>query len=163
MNAQGVPTSTMRDGTPKGYAILNVNDNKYSFDYKVAGESSDYQIKIIAPSIIKESNLRRINLYANFFLGKKGDKVQFRIDGKDWKNMDYTEMADPAYQYDVLKYDNAKELIETRRPSTAVNSTHLWEAKFPNKLSAGDHTIEVKATDMYGKTHIQKSIINVVK
>ena len=30
INEQGVPSSTMRDGTPKGYAMLHFNGNEYT-------------------------------------------------------------------------------------------------------------------------------------
>src|SRR5690606_29282644 len=29
LNPQGVPTSTMRDGTPKGYSVMTINNNSY--------------------------------------------------------------------------------------------------------------------------------------
>ena len=71
--------------------------------------------------------------------------------------------ADPAYQYELLKYDTAEKLVEGKRPSNAVNSTHLWEAKFPNKLGAGKYDLQIKAVDMYGKVHTQTITIEVVK
>jgi len=162
-NTQGVPNSTMRDGTPRGYAILNVDGNKYSFTYKVAGESKDYQIKIIAPKFIDKKHIRRYKISANFFLGKKGDRVQYRLGTGDWKDMSYVESVDPAYQYEVLKFDNADTYIKGRRPSTPVISSHLWESKLPNKLDVGKHDLEVRATDMYGNTHTQKTSIEIIK
>lgn len=76
--------------------------------------------------------------------------------------MNYTEIVDLAYQYDVLKFDNAKEVINARRPSNPVISTHIWETKFPNNLSIGAHHIEIRAIDMYGQIHYQKTTINVM-
>lgn len=160
---KGVPSSTMRDGTPKGYAILNVDNNTYSFDYKVAGKPKNYQMKIIAPSVVSEKHVRRYKFSVNFFMGKKGDNVQYRFGNEQWKNMTYVELPDPAYQYELLKYDIAEKLMEGRRPSNAVNSTHLWEAKFPNKLPVGKHDLQVKTIDMYGKVHTQTVTIEVVK
>ena len=37
---QGSPDATMRDGTPQGYAILNINGNQYNIDYRVAGRKA---------------------------------------------------------------------------------------------------------------------------
>jgi hypothetical protein len=162
-NQQGVPSSTMRDGTPKGYAILNVDNNSYSFDYKVAGKEKEYQMNIIAPRVVQDKHVKRYKLTVNFFMGKNGDKVQYRFNDGEWKDMTYTEVPDPEYQFELLKYDTTDKYVEGRRPSNAVNSTHLWEAKFPNKLPVGIHQLEVKATDMYGKTHMQKVNIEVVK
>lgn len=161
-NAQNVPSSTMRDGTPKGYATLNVDGNQYSFDYKVAGERKDYQIKITAPKVIQKKHVGRYKISANFFLGQSNDKVEYRIGNSEWKIMQYVQTPDPSYQFEVLKYDTANELMEGRRPSNPVVSTHLWEVKFP-KLSEGTHTLEVRATDMYGRTHLENTTITVVK
>lgn len=161
-NKKGVPNSTMRDGTPKGYAVLKVDGNNYSFDYKVAGEGKDYQIKIIAPKVVSASQLKRYPLVANFFLGTAGDKVQFRIDNKEWKDMTNENLPDPSYQYEVLKFDNSEFLLEGKRPSNPVNSSHLWVAKMPNKLPVGTHTIEVRAIDMYGQQHTAKVDLKVV-
>jgi len=162
-NAQGVPNSMMRDGTPKGYAFLTVDGNSYSFDYKVAGETNAYQIKIIAPTVLAAKEAQRYAVSANFFMGTAGDKVECRFDNGPWKEMSFVNTPDPAYQYEVLKFDNATSLMDGRRPSTAVNSSHLWQMQIPNKLAVGKHTIEVRATDRYGKTHTQKSTIDIVE
>jgi hypothetical protein len=37
-----------------------------------------------------------------------------------------------------------------------VPSTHLWRGSIPTKLEPGVHTFEVKATDMFGRTFIEK-------
>lgn len=163
MTPNNTPSSTMRDGTPKGYAIMNVNDNQYSFDYKVANKTKDYQINVIVPSVIKSKYLKQYHVYANFFMGKEGDDVQIKIDNGPWKAMKYDLMADPSYQYEVLKFDNATALKEARRPSNPTLSTHIWSFRLPANLSIGQHVIEVKAKDMYGKVHHQEVNVEVVK
>lgn len=160
-NHQNVPNSTMRDGTPKGYAIMNVKGNTYSFDYKVAGESSDFQIKLIAPSAVSAKHTHRYSAYANFFMGTPADLVEYRIGGGEWKKMKHTPDLDPNYVFNLLKFDNTESFIEARRPSNPVKSTHLWSVKF-SKLKAGNHTLEVRATDMFGKTHHASKEIQVV-
>ncbi|NGM62135.1 hypothetical protein G5B30_09435 [Sphingobacterium sp. SGG-5] len=163
-NKQGVPASTMRDGTPKGYAILNVQGNTYTLDYKVAGESEDYQMNIIFPAVLKRSNVSRHTLYTNFFMGSAKDVVEYSLDGKKWVKMKYAEVEDPKYQYEVLKFDNADMLMDARRPSTPVTSTHIWTIKLPKKkLAAGRHTIHVRATDLFGKTHLQSKEVEIVE
>jgi len=162
-NEQGIPTSTMRDGTPKGYAILNIQGNTYTFDYKVAGKSADYQLKIIFPAGLKQKELKRYTLYANFFIGKEDDVVEYSLDGKKWKKMEHTVIEDPSYLYDLLKFDNANSLIEDRRPSNAVPSSHIWRTKLPKKMTAGNYTIQVRATDMFGKTHVQSKALKITE
>lgn len=162
-NEQGVPASTMRDGTPKGYAILNIKGNSYTFDYKVAGKPADYQMKIIFPTELKQKEVRRYTLYTNFFVGTDNDIVEYSLDGHKWKKMEYSNTEDPSYQYDVLKFDNATEFLAGRRPSNAVPSTHLWKAKLPAKLGIGNHSIQVRATDMFGNTYTQTKALKIVE
>ncbi|ERJ58079.1 calcineurin-like phosphoesterase C-terminal domain-containing protein [Sphingobacterium paucimobilis] len=162
LNKQGVPTSTMRDGTPKGYAIMQVNDNAYTFGYKVAGEDAGYQINLIGPETVKSQYAKRYKMYANFFMGSADNTVEYSLDGKEWKKMKYVTIADPSYHYEVLKYDNATSLMEGRRPSDAVKSSHLWEFKLPN-LKVGTYQITVRAKDMYGKIHEASKELQVVK
>ncbi|MFZ4861630.1 calcineurin-like phosphoesterase C-terminal domain-containing protein [Sphingobacterium sp. Mn56C] len=161
VNADGVPVSTMRDGTPKGYALLRVDNNRYAFDYKVAGAPESYQIKLVGPAVVKASTVRRYKVYANFFMGKAGDKVSYRINSGNWQEMEYVSLADPQYMYELLKYDNAAQLIPGKRPSDPELSTHLWQLNLP-KLKSGIHTIEVQAVDMYGKQHQQSMTIEVL-
>ncbi|PRD54501.1 calcineurin-like phosphoesterase C-terminal domain-containing protein [Sphingobacterium gobiense] len=162
-NNLGVPTSTMRDGTPKGYAILNIEGNRYTFDYKVAGEPEDYQLNIVFPAAVQQKYLRRHTLSVNFFIGASSDIVEYSLDGKEWKKMSHTETEDPSFQYHVLKFDNAETVMDGRRPSNAVKSTHVWQAKLPGKLQAGQYTIQVRATDMFGRTHLQTKDLKIVK
>jgi hypothetical protein len=48
----GLPTSTMRDGTAKGYSFISFNDNQYKVKYKTAGKPEDYQINLYVPKVI---------------------------------------------------------------------------------------------------------------
>jgi hypothetical protein len=161
-NEQGVPVSTMRDGTPKGYAILNIDGNQYKFDYKVVGKDDNYSIGLFGPSVVKAKYSGRYNIYANFFLGSPNDQVRYRIDNADWIIMDKVEGTDPAYLKSLLEYDGAESLVVGRRPSEPVNSAHLWKLKLP-KLKAGKHTVEVEAVDMFGRTHSAKKDIEVIQ
>lgn len=162
LNAQGIPVSTMRDGTPKGYAILHIDDNKYTFDYKVVGQPDAYAINLFLPAVVSEKYIKRYPMYANFFLGAKNDKVRYKIDNGKWKEMEQVADQDPGYTQSVLAFDGAKELLAGRRPSDAVPSTHLWKIKLP-KLATGSHNITVEATDMFGRTHAASQEIKVVE
>ncbi len=161
-NEQGIPTSTMRDGTPKGYAILSIDGNQYKFDYKVVGKDDSYTIGLFGPAVVKAKYAGRYNVYANFFLGSAKDQVRYRIDNADWIIMDRVEGEDPAYMKELLAYDGANTLVAGRRPSDPVQSAHLWKLKLP-KLKAGKHVIEVEGVDMFGRTHAAKKEIEVVE
>lgn len=160
-NEQGVPASTMRDGTPKGYAFLTIKGNQYEIVYKVAGKSKDYQIEIFNPNVVAKDRNTRAGIFANFFMGRKGDKVTYRINDDPWKEMTYLEEPDPSFIIDLFKWDTTNELMPGRRPSNAINSTHLWRANMPTKLPVGKHRIEVKAEGSFGHTYTQESFFKV--
>lgn len=163
MDARGVPYSTMRDGTERGYALLNIKDNQYSIDYRVSGESAAYQMEIFSPKVIPHGRGTSAAIYVNFFMGHEGNKVEYRIDDTSWSPMKFTSEPDPSYLHRLHRWDYADTLMEGRRPSNAVKSTHLWRGTFPANLAEGEHTIEVKAEDMFGKVSIQKKTFRVEK
>lgn len=162
-NEDGVPVATMRDGTPKGYAILNIEGNNYTFDYKVAGKPLDYQINLTFPAAVEQAYLRRHTLVANFFIGTEEDRVEYSLDGENWTEMQHIVKEDPSYVYNMLKFDNAENLLDGFRPSQARTSTHLWEAKLPAKLAPGSYQIQVRATDMFGRVHTQTKDLQIVQ
>lgn len=164
INEQGVPSSTMRDGTPKGYALLRFDGNQYKVDYKVAGKSMDFQMNVFAPKVADYTNPKNKHfVYTNFFMGQKGDEVMYKIDNGDWKKMNYVDEVDPKYMTEYYQWDLSETGVKERRPSQAMNSSHLWRFRIPNTLSNGTHKVEVKATDMYGKTVFGSTTFKVVK
>jgi hypothetical protein len=67
--------------------------------------------------------------------------------------MRYLQGIDPNYNIKLMEWDFTEELLPGRRPSNAVVSTHLWTGSLNLDLPVGEHTIEVRAKDRYGKTH----------
>lgn len=161
LNEKQVPVSTMRDGTPKGYAFIHFKGNQYVIDYKVAGKPADYQIAIYAPKAINGARPGSSAIYANFFMGYQDSKVEFRIDGGKWKKMNFEKNYDPNYIAALVNWDFSETLPGKRRPSLPENSTHLWKATFPRNLSKGEHLVEVRATDMFGRTFQSKQSFRV--
>jgi hypothetical protein len=146
----GLPTSTMRDGTAKGYSFISFNDNQYKVKYKTAGKPEDYQIKLYVPKVIPFPSKTSAKVVANFFIGSKKDKVEYRIDNGEWETMEYNETIDPNFAQSVFKWDTTQELFPGRRPSNPEFSRHIWVGGFGNKLALGKHKVEVRAYDMYG-------------
>ncbi|MBD0824930.1 calcineurin-like phosphoesterase C-terminal domain-containing protein [Aestuariibaculum marinum] len=157
LNEVGVPVSTMRDGTPKGYAFIHFKDNTYNIEYKVAGKPREYQIEVFAPKVVAKGKRTKSGIYANFFMGNAQDEVLYRIDKGEWKAMTHVEDYDPSYAALVYEWDTSEVLLAGKRGSNPIISNHLWRGKIPTKLKAGEHTIEVKATDMFGNEYYQTS------
>jgi len=157
LNENGVPVSTMRDGTPKGYAFIHFNNNQYNVEYKVAGKPKDFQIEVFAPKVVAQGQRTKAGIYANFFMGNSKDTVLYRIDNGDWKTMTHIEDYDPAYATLVYEWDTSTELMAGRRSSNPIKSNHLWRGSIPTNLDLGLHKIEIKATDMFGNQYTETS------
>ncbi len=110
-------------------------------------------MEIFAPKVIKRNQGTSAGIYVNFFMGASGDELKVRVNNGQWVKMNFVEDYDPSYMVDLYKWDTSEELLDGRRPSNPQRSTHLWRANIPNNLPAGEHTIEVEATDMFGNTH----------
>lgn len=159
----GWPDATMRDGTPQGYALLNIEGNQYHVNYKVAGRESDYQMNIFAPKVVPHKGRTTSQIMVNFFMGSKNDVVEYRIDEGEWKKMRHVSAHDLNYQTKLNEWDYTETLLPGRRPSNPVNSTHVWTAPVPTNLPAGVKTIEVRATDRFGKTHFGKRNYSILE
>jgi hypothetical protein len=157
LNKDGIPVSTMRDGTPAGFAFLKVDGNRYVTDYKVFGKPLDYQIGIYNPKVVAAKRSTSAAIYANFFMGSAQDTVEYRIDGAEWTKMNRVEEFDPAYCRYVQDWDYVETLPAGRRPSDPVPCDHLWKGRIATRLPAGIHRIEVRATDMFGRIFTAES------
>lgn len=162
-NEIGVPASTMRDGTPRGYATLVVKGNQYELDYKVSGKAEDYKMELFMPKVIGDKRANNYSVYANVFMGTERDVVEYRIDGGEWKKMKKVEDIDPAFYAAVQKFDLTDTLLTGRKPSHPMKSSHLWNAKLPFNIGLGEHSVEVRVQDMFGREHLQKQVYRIEK
>ena len=153
LDEKGIPISVMRDGTQKGYAFINFKGNQYTVDYKVAGKPKEHQMQVFAPKVVPQGKRTKAGVFANFFMGKEGDKVQYRVDGGKWNDMEYVKDQDPSYVELVYEWDLTDKLMPGRRSSDPIISTHVWRGNLPANLETGVHKIEIQATDMFGKMH----------
>ncbi|GAA5220116.1 calcineurin-like phosphoesterase C-terminal domain-containing protein [Membranihabitans marinus] len=157
LDEEGIPNAMMRDGTPKGYAELEIKGNQYSFDYKVVGKDWDHKMYIHLPKIVPHNVSYRGDIVVNFFQGTSKDSLFFRVDGGEWEPMQYKLMSDPALSKTHFDWDYSYTLPSGRRPSFPVPSTHIWRARITNKLPVGEHKVDVKAVDFMGRSYIQSS------
>lgn len=146
-DAQGIPDTTMADGTPNGYGLLNVQpQGRYSVEYRVARAAPDQQIALHAPKVLRQGAYPAWGVYANVFMGYDGLPVEFRVDGGEWEPMKQVQQPDPRLLMENMADDMANNLRGYDRSPEAVPSTHLWRAALPSKLAEGEHTVEVRTT-----------------
>lgn len=153
LDATGMPDGTMRDGTPRGYAFLNIQDNQYRLRYKVAGKDSTYQMSIYAPKIVAHNSRGTAPFYVNFFMGSEKDTMEYKTDNGKWAPMLRDSTFDYTYLDKVTRWDETTTLLQGRRPSAPVATGHLWSAPVNKKLAPGKHTIYVRVKDSYGYTY----------
>lgn len=163
----GIPHTMMRDGTPNGYAFLKIDDNEYEINWKVAGKPASYQMNIHTPTPVVAG--QENTLTVNFFNGSERTEVEYRIDDHShWHPMEKTEAVDPYYKALDRRWQQLDELAFTDQweshsvlqtfeiPGTDLPgpnaSTHLWTTSLPQDLTPGRHRVEVRVTDMYGRT-----------
>ncbi|MDR3117977.1 MAG: calcineurin-like phosphoesterase family protein [Mediterranea sp.] len=161
LNEQGLPISTMRDGTPAGYAFLRIDGNRYVLDYKVLGKSDDHQIALYHPKTVTFRRPTSAFIYADFLMGSREDTVECRVDNGAWMKMQWSEEFDPAYYRYVQDWDYLEHLPLGRRPSNPVVCSHLWKARIPTGLPAGEHRIEIRAKDRFNRIHTTKSVYKI--
>lgn len=149
-DAEGIPDAVMADGTPNGYARLTIAaDGSYALRWEVAREPQHPGIALHAPHVLRRAAWPGVGLYANIFMGRPDDRVEFRIGGGDWRPMQRVERADPRVLAINLADDAAGELRGYDRTPEAVPSSHLWRAALPTDLAAGEHLVEVRTMDRW--------------
>ena len=94
-------------------------------------------------------------------MGRESDILEYRVDDGKWRKMNNTLDYDPSYYRYAQDWDYTDTIIPGRRPSKPVDCRHLWFQKLPSGIAAGEHTLEVRVTDMYGKTHTAKGTYTV--
>ena len=149
-DASGIPISTMWDGTPHGYAILDLDGTAARTEYLSARDAADYQIALHAPQTAR-AGIGYVSFWANVFNGHDGWTVESRVDGRSWSAMRRVLEWDPAYAERYLAQDVMAEPLPGKRLPDPTVCYHLWRAYLPADLAAGGHTIEVRATNPEGK------------
>jgi hypothetical protein len=161
LDSNNVPYATMRDGTEKGYAFLNIDGNTYTIDYKVAGKPATYQMNVFLPKVIAHRQDEKADFFVNFFMGTENSKLEHRIDEGKWIPMKQERAVDPAYYQSYVQWDLTDTLMYGRRPSKAQISSHLWRGSVSTELPVGEYNLEIRAMDMFGRIFSDKRLIHI--
>lgn len=149
-DAAGIPDATMPDGTPNGYAVLELRKGgRYALAWHNARDPQDGQIGLHAPKVLRQGAYPAWGVFANYYMGDDASRVEFRVDDGDWMPMKKVLQADPNLLAENRRDDEADALRGYDRSPEAEVSPHLWRGALPTKLSPGEHRIEVRAFDRW--------------
>ncbi|KAG1461533.1 hypothetical protein G6F57_014120 [Rhizopus arrhizus] len=133
----------MSDGTPKGYALLDVAGNgSYRLQYRVAGKPASEQIGLHAPKVLRQGAYPAWGIYANVYMGEDASVVEYRVDGGAWQPMKQVSQPDPRLMVENVADDLAVTLRGYDRSPEATASPHLWRGALPTDLAVGSHKVE---------------------
>jgi len=153
-DAQGIPDTSMADGTPNGYALMHVEGDDYSLAWHPARDAQDTQIALHAPQVLRRDAWPGVGVYANVFMAMPDALVEYRIDEGPWQPMTRVREADPEMLARNLADDASAVLRGFDRAPQAAASPHLWRAPLPTDLALGEHHIQVRSADRWrGEIH----------
>lgn len=143
----GVPVSDQRDGAPRGYHLLQVDDTNVRVRFKAAGLPADYQMRImfdvwhnaLRPDIYRDlrpgtliggrfsvDEVPSAAVVVNLFDGGPRSAVAYSIDGGHPVPMRRIVAPDP---YLVEAFARHRETIKSF--VQPIPSTHLYVAELP--------------------------------
>ena len=99
-NENGIPHTMCADGTPNGHTVMHFDGQKYLLEYRAADRSPEYQVRIMAPEVVRLSaDEAAAPFHANVFNAMPGADVKWKLDNADdWQQMEKIVASDPLYQ-----------------------------------------------------------------
>ena len=175
-DADALPVSMQRDGTPRGYHRMHVDGTDLRVTFKAAGRPDNHQMRIMLDAShhgpsggyrdfrpgelydgrINEDQLAAASVVVNLFDGGPRSKVRFQVDDGDWTDMRRILTMDPSYVEHSERHAGAIKPWVEPGPST-----HLWTAELPDDLEPGTHLVSVIATDEFGSTHHGHKVLEI--
>ena len=144
---QGIPDTTMNDGTPNGVAKLHIENVDYSLQWINARQNPNQAMALYASKVLRKDAYPGFAIYTNVFMAKPDILVQVQIDGGAWQQMTRVLQNDPGI-VEINSTDNQAEILRSYdRIPEATLSTHLWRFALPTNLAVGEHKISVRAKD----------------
>jgi hypothetical protein len=149
-DAAGIPVATMADGTPNGYARLEIGSGgAYALSWHPAREAEPSGIGLHAPRVLRQGAYPGWGVYANVHMGDEHSVVEYRIAEGEWRPMRKVLQPDPALAAENALDDLAGALRGYDRSPEAKPSHHLWRGTLPTDLPAGEHLIRVRYRDRW--------------
>ncbi len=153
-NENGIPHTTMPDGSPNGYSIMTFDSSGYRLEFRAASQSPQDQLRIDLPATVMTENTSETDVWVNVYNGSEKSTVQIQIDGTGpWLSLKQVKEFDPYYLKLMKRDQNAKRPLA--RP---IKSEHLWRGQLP-AIEPGVHVVTAETVDRHGrKFSVQRSL-----
>jgi hypothetical protein len=107
-------------------------------------------------------DLAKTEVFVNLFAGSERSRVFLRVDESGpWMAM--TQVMgryDPVYLA-LHQREAGPPPSPGRRLPNPTPCQHLWQAMLPTDIKPGAHTLHVRATDTFGRTHFDRRVIQI--
>ena len=160
-NEYGIPHAMMTDGTPNGYAFLNISEKDWNLEWRSAGKPADYQMHIDMPEVVSIDHKDPIKVTANIFNALPDAEVKMKMgENGEWIEMKSAPQKDPIRLAEKER-ENEIEKAPWRKMGAAAISKHIWEAELnPTFTQPGVYYIHIKSKDRWYE-HEGKRLIHV--
>ncbi|WP_211489743.1 calcineurin-like phosphoesterase C-terminal domain-containing protein [Georgenia thermotolerans] len=187
----GYPTAIQRDGTPPGVLTLDIKNTEVTERYTVTGGDESAQMALglntptyrawyaenvtkprgTAPALDDALTVSREDLAGttwlttNFWMGSTGSTVQVALDGGETVEAVRTQELRGERPRIGAEWSDPVAIQEqfVHGGGLADRTMHLWRLELPADLPAGEHTAEVSATDVHGRTFTDTLTFEVVE
>lgn len=157
-DAEGLPDARMEDGTPNGYAVVQLGENAIRTRYHASRGRDELRIGLTSPGVLRRGAYPAYSLYANVYGAEPDARVEYRIGDGPWQPMTRVQDPDPALVALNLDDMRAAGLRSFDRAVMARPTQHLWSARLPTDLDAGEHEIQVRTHSRFeGVIHATSS------
>jgi hypothetical protein len=187
---EGYPTAIQRDGGRPGVLTLDIKNTDFQERFTVRGEDGDHQMALglntpryrewyaanlanrgSAPAFenplaVSQADLAGATwLTTNFWMGSTGSTVDVAIDGGEPVEAVRTQQMQGEGQLVGAEWSDPAAVQEqlVHGGSLADRSMHLWRLELPADLAVGQHTAEVTATDVHGRTFTETLTFEVAE
>lgn len=153
-DADGIPDARMEDGSPNGYALIRFSEHGYTTRYHASRGRDDLRIGLTSPGVLRRGAYPAYPVLANVYAAEPDARVEYRINDGPWQAMARVQEPDPELLAINIEDARSDRLRSYNRAVVARSSNHLWGARVPTDLAAGEHRIDVRAISRYeGELH----------
>lgn len=157
----GIPHAMMRDGTPRGWSILEIDGTGFKLRFQAARRPASEQLSIFAPAAVTAASAGGSEVLVNFYAGGADSQVEMRFgDTQGWQILERVERPDPFYAA-LLAREAALGPRNGRALPPAAPSLHLWRGALPANPPRGTHTLEVRGRDRFGQSFSANRVIRI--